>query len=144
VSTSALAPGAAERPDRLLHVALWFAQLMLALLFGSVGWTKATLPLAEVAAELPRMADVPGWLVRVIGVSELAGALGMVLPALTRIQPALTPLAGIGLGAVMALAIVFHLIRGETPATGLPATLGALSAFVAWGRLERARIEPRA
>jgi hypothetical protein len=140
MSTNVLASEAAERPGKLLDIALWFAQLILALLFGMVGSMKATTPLPELIKAIPAMAEVPGWLIRSIGVSELLGALGMLLPSLTRIQPKLTPLAGVGLAVLMASAIVFHLMRGEASATGLPATLGALAAFVAWGRLEGAPI----
>jgi len=55
-------------------------------------------------------------LVRFIGVSELAGALGLILPAATRIRPGLTPLAALGLSTIMALAMLFHLVRGEPQA----------------------------
>jgi hypothetical protein len=81
--------------------------------------------------------------VRFIGVAELAGALGLILPAATRIQPRLTALAAVGLATMMALAIPFHLMRGETGAIVFNLVLGSLAAFVAWGRERRAPIEPR-
>jgi uncharacterized membrane protein len=64
--------------------------------------------------------------VRVIGVVEVLGALGLILPAATRIKPSLTPLAAIGLTTVMALASITHLVRGEVqmlPVTALLALL---------------------
>jgi hypothetical protein len=82
-------------------------------------------------------------LVRFIGMAELAGAVGLVLPALTRIRPALTAWAAAGLAAVMASAVVFHLVRGEPAGAVITAALGALAAFTAWGRFLRAPLKAR-
>jgi len=65
------------------------------------------------------------------------------LPAATRIQPKLTGFAGIGLLVVMILALGVHIMRGELSHTPPVIILGALSAFVAWGRLSKAPIAPR-
>ena len=126
-----------------MKVALWIAQALLALAFIAAGAMKLTQPLATLAASMPWTADVPGGLVRLIGLAEILGALGLVVPAATRILPRLTPLAAAALAVVMALASAFHLARGE--AMMLPATLvlAALLAFVAWGRATRARVAPR-
>jgi len=72
-----------------------------------------------------------------------AGALGLILPAVTRIRPKLTAAAGLGLVTVMVLAAAFHLSRGEAQVLPLNLTLGALAAFVAWGRSRKAPILPR-
>ena len=88
--------------------------------------------------------DLPPALVRFIGASELAGALGLVLPSATRIRPLLTPLAAMGLVIVMLLAALFHISRGEWLALPINAVLGGLAAFVAWGRLRKAPIFPHA
>jgi hypothetical protein len=74
---------------------------------------------------------------------ELAGALGLFLPAATRILPRLTPLAAVGLATMMALAVPFHLVRSETVAIVFNLVLGSLAAFVAWGRGRRAPISAR-
>jgi len=87
--------------------------------------------------------DIPAWLVRFIGLAELAGGLGLILPALTRIQPQLTPLAGAGLALVMFLAAGFHLSRGEFGFIVPNIVLLALAAFVAYGRWQVAPIAPR-
>jgi uncharacterized membrane protein YphA (DoxX/SURF4 family) len=126
-----------------LHVSLWVAQGLLALAFGMAGLMKATTPLAELATKLPWAADLPH-LVRFIGISELLGAIGVVLPAATRIQPRLTPLAASGLVLVMGLALLFHASRGElAQAAPINLVLGGLAAFVAWGRFSKAPIAPR-
>ena len=81
--------------------------------------------------------------VRFIGVVELLGALGLILPAATRIMPKLTPLAASGLLVVMVLASVTHISRGEYPMIIANVVLGALAAFIAWGRLTRAPLGAR-
>ena len=80
---------------------------------------------------------------RVIGVAELLGALGLILPAATRVKPMLTPLAASGLATVTLLAAIFHISRGELGALPIPLVLGGLAAFVAWGRAAKAPIAPR-
>ena len=82
---------------------------------------------------------------RFIGFVELAGALGMILPALTRILPFLTPLAALGFAVIQVLAIGTHASLGETAST-LPMNLVllTLSLFGAWGRWKKSPIAPRA
>jgi putative oxidoreductase len=123
-----------------LNLALWVVQFVLAALFGMAGFMKLTMPIDELAKNVPWVPEVPVALVRFIGASELAGALGLLLPALTRIKPILTPLAAIGLATVMLLAIPFHLSRGEASILYVPLTLGALAAFIAWGRWRKVPI----
>ena len=93
------------------------------------------------------LADTLGWPaavpVRVIGIAEFLGGLGLILPAVTRIKPMLTPLAGVGLATVLVLATMFHISRGELGALPIPLILGDLAAFVAWGRVAKAPIAPR-
>jgi len=89
------------------------------------------------------VAAVPPGMVRFIGVSEFLGAIGILLPALTRIKPSLAPVAGAGLTLIMAMAIVFHLTHGEANMIGIPLTLGLLAAFVTWGRFSKEPIVPR-
>jgi uncharacterized membrane protein YphA (DoxX/SURF4 family) len=129
--------------SRTLRGALWAVQALLAAGFGMAGLMKMTQPIAELARMMIWPGDVPAALVRLIGVLDFAGAIGLILPAATRIRPALTPIAAAALVALMAGASVFHLSRGE--AQMLPATLllGALAAFVAWGRGRKARIVAR-
>jgi len=85
-------------------------------------------------ASLPWVKDVPHGLTTFIGIAELLGGLGLLLPAITGILPWLTPLAGVGLALVMLLAIGFHASRREPQAIGFNAVLLILAAFVAYGR----------
>jgi len=74
---------------------------------------KSTQPIAELAPNMPWTAVIPPALVRVIGVSEFLGGLGVVLPSASRIRPVLTPLAARGLLSIMVLVAGFHIVRGE-------------------------------
>ena len=132
-----------QRTTFALTIALWAAQLVLAVMFGMGGFMKMTAPVDTLVQTVPWSADMPVALVRFIGASELAGALGLLLPALTRIKPALTPLAALGLATIMLLAALFHITRGELAALPWNIGLGALALFVAWGRTRRAPIPPR-
>lgn len=123
------------RTSRALGAVLWLAQILLAAVFLLVGYTHALSPVAVAVARAPWAASLPVPLLRLIGVVELAGALGVLLPAATRIQPRLTPLAAAGLATIMALAIPFHLVRGEMKEIVINLVVGALAAFVAWGRM---------
>ncbi|MCC6991583.1 MAG: DoxX family protein [Acidobacteria bacterium] len=123
--------------------ALWVAQVALAGLFGMAGTIKATMPIDQLSQTMPWAAEIPAALVRFIGVSELAAAIGLIVPAATRIAPVLTPLAGAGLVLVMVLASLFHVVRGEIEALPFNVVLGALAVFVAWGRLRKAPIDAR-
>lgn len=129
---------------RSLRFVLWITQLVLALTFAMSGWLKLTYPLPELGMYVPWANSVPEWLVRFIGASEVLGAAGLVLPALTRVKPGLTPLSAALLAVVMLFAAGFHLARGETAAVALPLVLFLLAAFTAWARAARAPILPKA
>ena len=130
--------------NKPLRIALWIVQVLLAFSFGISGVMKSTMPIAELAKNIPWTPEVPVALVRFIGVAELAGAAGLILPAVTRILPGLTALAGAGLTVVMILATGFNLNRGKPAEAGATVVLAALAAFVAWGRYKKAPIRSRA
>jgi hypothetical protein len=92
---------------------------------------------------LPWAATMPEALVRFIGISELAGAIGLILPALTRVLPVLTAWAGVGLATVMILAAGFHVSRQEWQYVPVVLTVAALAALVAWGRFKKAPLAGR-
>jgi uncharacterized membrane protein YphA (DoxX/SURF4 family) len=133
---------ASGRPARGLSISLWIAQILLALVFGFAGAMKILTPIEELAKNAAWIKD-SAFLIRFIGTSELAGALGMLLPSLTRIKPKLTSLAAVGLVVIMVLATGFHLVRGEAKVIPMTLLLGAMAAFVAWGRYRKAAIAAR-
>ena len=109
----------------------WAVQILLAAAFLMAGFIKSAQSIEQLSAMLPWAKDVPATLVRFIGISELAGGLGLLLPWLTGIRRNLTPLAAWGLVLVMAMAAVFHAARGEFSALPNNLILGGLAAFVA-------------
>lgn len=117
-----------------LHIALWVVQVLVAGFFVMVGWSHALLPFEEIAPQATWMQDVPRGLSLFIGYAEIAGGLGLVVPAVTRVVPWLTSWAALGLATIMLLAIPFHVLKGEASVTWIHALIGGLALFVAWGR----------
>jgi uncharacterized membrane protein YphA (DoxX/SURF4 family) len=115
--------------------ALWVVQALLALLFLFAGGTKLVLPI-DVLASMgsPNQIPLPGWLVRFVGVVEVLGALGLILPGLLRIKPGLTPLAALGLVVIMIGAVALTVAADGVAAGVVPLMVGLLAAFVAYGR----------
>ena len=109
---------------------LWAAQGVLALLFLFAGVSKLMLPIEAMAGPV----SFPGWFLRFIGIAETLGAVGLILPWLFKIRPELTPLAASGLVIIMLGATVVTLIGGLGPAAAIPFAIGALAAWVAYGR----------
>jgi hypothetical protein len=77
-------------------------------------------------------------LVRFIGTAEILGGIGLIVPALTHIQPWLTPLAASGLAVLMILAVAFHIVRSEWSNLLANVPLLALAVFTAFGRFVHA------
>ena len=103
---------------------------MLAALFIFAGGVKLVLPIEEMTQQLP----MPGWFLRFIGVCEILGAFGLILPGIFRIASYLTPLAASGLIVIMIGAVVVSVITGP-PILGLiPFTVGGALVFVAYNR----------
>jgi len=111
-------------------IALWIVQGLLALLFLFAGGMKLILPIEEMTKEMP----MPGPFLRFIGVAEVLGGLGLVLPGLLRIRPGLTPLAAAGLMIIMVGATAVSFLIGGAVMALMPLVVGLLAAFVAYGR----------
>jgi uncharacterized membrane protein YphA (DoxX/SURF4 family) len=125
------------------NVALWIAQVLLAIGFAMAGAMKTFTPIEEIAKNAGAWAsEMPG-LVRFIGISELLGAVGLILPSATRIKPILTPIAAAGFVLIMIFAALFHGARGEWGSIVTNVLIGGLAAFVVWGRLKKMPIAPR-
>ena len=94
-----------------MNVALWIVQGLLAALLA-----------------------LPGWFLRFLGVAEVLGAFGLVLPGLLRVRPGLTPLAAAGLVIIMIGAVVVTLVGGMLAVALMDLVVALLAAFVAYGR----------
>ncbi|WP_328896769.1 DoxX family protein [Streptomyces sp. NBC_00236] len=115
-----------------MHIAYWIVAVLLAAFYLYAGGKKAVQNQEQLAPMMGWVDTVPMWLVRVIGVVEILGAAGLVLPPLTGIAPALATAAALGLLVLQVLAGALHLSRGEVKETGLNAALIALAAGAAW------------
>lgn len=122
---------------------LWIVQILLALAFLGAGMMKIVTPYEELGTQMAWVLDVSPTLVLFIGIAEVAGALGLILPAATRILPWLTPLAAALLALNMLFALIFHLTRSEIGMIVPNIVLGGLAAFVAYGRWKLAPIQAR-
>ena len=117
-----------------MNTALWFAQILLALMFLMAGIIKATQPKEKLAEKTPYVEDLSDDTVRLIGVLEILGALGLVLPAVTEILPWLTPLAAVGLALTMIGAARTHIRRGENSNVVVNVVILAIAIFTVYGR----------
>jgi hypothetical protein len=117
-----------------MNIALWIAQILLAAMYGMAGSIK-TFQTAKAKEQFPWAKNRSDGFVRFVGIAELLGALGLILPLITGIFPGLTVLAAIGLTMIQLLAIFTeHLPKKEYNVIPVNIVLLALSAFVAIGR----------
>jgi len=126
------------------NIGLWVAQAALAAMFLMAGITKVTSAPAELLAMgMAWVESAPVSLIRFIGIAEVLGGIGIILPAATRIKPDLTKLAALGLAVIMVLAFCLHAYRGEFGVLPVNVILFALAALVIWGRTNKAPISAR-
>ena len=116
-----------------MNVVLWIIQILLALLFLFAGVTKL-LPIIPLPPPPPDAWIPPMWFLKFIGVCEVLGALGLVLPGLLRRQQYLTVWAAIGLAIIMIGAVVITVMTMGVAAALTPLVVGLLCIFVAYGR----------
>ena len=140
-SSAAVASSVATRQPasrRSLSIVLWSLQGVLAVVFLMAGAMKVLSPAEMMEAQSP----LPLALLRFVGLCEIAGAIGLILPSLLRIRPRLTPLAAACLAVLMVCATVLTplLMAPDLVMMLIPATVGALAAFVAYAR---ARLAPQ-
>ena len=119
-----------QTPSQKTTVLLWIIQGLLALVFMFAGVMKFVMPIEEMTKQVP----LPGLFLRFIGVAEVLGAIGLILPGLLRIRPGLTPLAAAGLAIITVGATVVTLMIGGGATALFPLVVALLSAFVAYGR----------
>ena len=112
------------------NTVLWIVQVLLAAVFLFTGGMKLLLPLDKLVGPVP----LPGLFVRFLGVCEVLGAVGLILPGLLGIRPDLTPLAAAGLVVIMIGATVYTLAAGDVAGALLPLVVGCFAAFVGYGR----------
>ena len=125
-----------------MDTALWIATGILAAMMTVAGLTKALQPREKLVASGPGMAyveDFDDQTIKLIGIAEVVGAVGLILPGVLDIAPILVPIAAACLAILLAGGVVVHLRRGEQSAVGLPLALLLLAIAVRVGRFA---IEP--
>ncbi|NGO54248.1 DoxX family protein [Mesorhizobium camelthorni] len=137
-------PSANPQAGKFLRISLWTAQVLIFAAFILFGLQKLFMPAEALTAmwQTPWPVEYPG-LLRFTGLIDAAGGIGILLPALTRIQPRLTILAALGCALLQISAIIFHSTRGEFAALPLNFILLTFVSFILWGRRKRAPILPR-
>ena len=123
-------PVATERSSRKLNVLLWVVQVLLAMLFMFAGVMKFVIPVEEMTKQIA----MPGWFLHFIGVAEILGSIGLVLPGVLRIRTGLTPLAAAALVIIMIGATAVNLKTGQRGAALTTVVVGLLLVFVAYNR----------
>lgn len=120
-----------------MNVALWIVTALLATAYLAGGVGKVVVPKEKIAAAGRSGEWVGNWsagAVKAIGVLQILGAVGLVLPAVLNVVPVLVPVAAVGLMGIMIGATVVRVRRGEFGLMVLDLAYLALLAFVAWGR----------
>ncbi|GGQ35055.1 DoxX family protein [Streptosporangium pseudovulgare] len=129
-----------------LNGVLWSLQALFGFFFAGSGFGKVLLYDEALYAAAPRAvawyAAVPQPLIVFIGVCEVLGGVGLILPAMAKVKPMLTPLAAAGLTLTMILAAGFHIVRGEYELVPANLLLGGVSAFITVGRGKLRPIAP--
>jgi hypothetical protein len=132
-----------KQSSRGIHIALWLVQIILSVSLIWAASLKFFQSIESLAAMWPWAGDIPPVLVRLTGVPDTLVGIGLVLPALWRIKPKLTPIAAVGLILLMVCASIFHMVRAEGAQIMPNIIFAVLAAFVAWGRFLKAPIAPR-
>jgi uncharacterized membrane protein YphA (DoxX/SURF4 family) len=120
-----------------MNILLWITQIVLALLFLFAGGTKLALS-SETLASMgsPNQVVLPVWFIKFIGVAEVLGALGLILPGILRRQQHLTALAALGLTIIMIGAVVVRVIGDGPKMAIMPLVVGLLCGLVAYARMK--------
>ena len=118
-----------------MNITLWILQSLLAAMFAMAGIMKSTEPIDKLITSGLKWAErIPATTVRIIGILELLGAVGLILPMALDILPVLTPVAASGLALIMLLAISHHARHKEVKSIVFNIVLLTSAAIIAWGR----------
>lgn len=123
-----------------MNILLWVLQALLALAFLAHG-VVLLFPPPDIAAQM--YAELPGGFWLFLGIAEVAAAIGLILPGLTRILPGLVPAAGAGITFVMVSATIWHIVRNEISSAVITFVLLLMALFVTYMRWRVLPIRPR-
>ena len=123
-----------------MNVLLWVLQVLLAVVFIAHG-LMLLMPPPDIAAQM--LMSLPRWFWVFLGVAEVAAAIGLTLPGLTRVMPWLVSWAAAGIMIVMISATGYHIIRGEISSAAVTFVLLIMATFLAYERSQVLPIAPR-
>lgn len=131
-----------QTSSKAFHMALWIAQVLVALslLMGAI---MKFMPIEKISSMMPWTGQISPLLVRLLGLIDLLGALGLILPSLLKIKPQFTIWTAISVVVLMLCAIIFHVSRDEAPVIGFNIFLVILAAFIAWGRARKVSLSAK-
>lgn len=119
------------------NVLLWIAQILVSATLIWAASVKLVQPIELLERLWPWTGEISPVFVRLTGIVDLLGALGLILPPLFRVKPILTPVAALGIVLLMACAATFHVSRGEASQIGFNAIFALIAAFIAYGRFKQ-------
>lgn len=128
---------------KTMNMLLWIAQILLSASMIWAAGVKLFQPIEQLEIMWPWTGEVSPAFVRLIGVIDLLGALGVILPTLLRFKPVLAPIAAIAIVLLMIAASVFHISRGESSQIGFNIVFAGVAAFVAYGRFKLVPIQSK-
>ena len=128
-----------QKTSKTLNVMLWIAQIILAILLFS-GAVMKFMPVEKISVMMPWTGQVPVFLLRLLAVIDLLGALGLLLPGLLHIKPVLVICASVGISILMLSAIVFHIYREEANVIGFNSICLLMAIFITMGRIKRQEV----
>lgn len=123
-----------------MNILLWVLQILLALVFAAHGWLFLAPP-PDIKVQMD--ANLPQWFQLFMGIAEVAAAIGLILPGLTRVKPFLVTWAAIGIIIVMVAATGYHAVRGEYSSSVITFILLLMAVFLAYGRTRLRPIRAR-
>ena len=123
-----------------MNILLWVLQVLLAVAFFAHG-VMFLFPPPEIAVQMN--ASLPRWFQLFLGIAEIAAAVGLTLPGLTRIQPSMIVYAAVGIMVVMVSATIWHAVRGEISSALVTLVLLGMATVVAYWRARVLPIAPR-
>lgn len=125
------------------NVLLWIAQVLISTSLIWAAYVKLFQPIEELEIMWPWTGDVSPTFVRLTGIIDLIGALGVILPSLFRFKPTLAPIAAMGIVSLMISASIFHIYRGEASKIGFNIVFAMIAAFIAYGRWKLVPIQSK-
>ena len=128
-----------QKTSKTMNTILWIAQGLIAITFIWSGVMKIFQP---EGLPFPWIKD-NATLALITGIVDLLAGIGIVFPALLRIQPKLTIYAAYGTMVLMIAASIFHISRGEAKDIGFNIFMALIAVFIAWGRQKKAPIKPK-